>query len=163
MINIQTGQAIALSGGGLKKRSPAKHRRVRKCARLWQLHPESTTAAIDLAISLASVGNKTQAAKIIRPIWRENALDTKTESRILSSLGSVLQNSDHFYRASYLLYRDRANGALRLKRYLNAAQTKLIEARISVIREERKAGAMLKAVPSSMRTDPAIFSPRSSM
>nr|WP_321459826.1 transglycosylase SLT domain-containing protein [uncultured Cohaesibacter sp.] len=121
--------------------------------------PESTTAAIDLAISLASVGNKTQAAKIIRPIWRENALDTKTESRILSSLGSVLQNSDHFYRASYLLYRDRANGALRLKRYLNAAQTKLIEARISVIREERKAGALLKAVPSSMRTDPGyIFS-----
>nr|WP_321456530.1 transglycosylase SLT domain-containing protein [uncultured Cohaesibacter sp.] len=121
--------------------------------------PSSTSAAIELAISQASVGNKAQAAKIIRPIWRENALNTQLESRILKYLGSVLQNSDHFYRASYLLYRERATGALRLKRYLNSAQTKLLEARVAVIRNKRNAGSLLKQVPSSMRKDPGyIFS-----
>ena len=121
--------------------------------------PESTTAAIELAISQAKVGNKAQAAKIIRPIWRESALDSKTESRILSNMRSVLTNEDHFHRASYLLYRDRANGALRLKRYLTDAQMKLVNARVAVIRRARNAGSLLRSVPSSLRKDPGyIFS-----
>ena len=121
--------------------------------------PSSTTAAIELAISQAKVGNNAQASKIIRPIWRESALDAKTESRILSNMGSVLTNTDHFHRANYLLYRERANGALRLKRYLTDAQMKLVNARIAVIRGERNAGSLLKSVPNSLKKDPGfIFS-----
>ncbi len=121
--------------------------------------PGSTTAAIELAISQAMVGNKAQAAKLISPIWREQALSDDTESKIRSSLGSVLTNADHFYRASYLLYRERANGALRLKGYLTDAQMKLVNARVAVIRGDRNAASLLNAVPSSLRNDPGyIFS-----
>ncbi len=121
--------------------------------------PDSTSAAIALAISQAKVGNRAQAAKIIRPIWRESALDAKTESRILSNMRSVLTNEDHFHRASYLLYRERANGALRLKRYLSSAQTKLVNARVAVIRRKHNAGSLLRSVPSSLKKDPSyIFS-----
>ena len=121
--------------------------------------PKSTTAAIELALSQAKVGNKQQAAKIIRPIWREQTLTTKLESRILSGLGSVLRREDHFHRASYLLYRERANGALRLKRHLSSGQKKLVDARVAVIRKQKNAGSKLKAVPSSLRKDPGfVFS-----
>ena len=121
--------------------------------------PASPTAGIEVAISQAMAGNRDQAARIIRPIWRESALDARTESRILSNLGKLLTREDHFHRASYLLYRDRATGAQRLERYLTDGQKKLVEARIAVIREEKNAGAKLKAVPSSLRNDPGyVFS-----
>ncbi|PLW78688.1 transglycosylase SLT domain-containing protein [Cohaesibacter celericrescens] len=121
--------------------------------------PNSTTAAIEVAISHLKAGNKNQATKIIRPIWRDEGLNAKLESRILSNLRSVLTNADHFRRASYLLYRERATAALRLKKYLSSAQYKLVDARVSVIRGQKTAGSKLDSVPSSLRKDPGyIFS-----
>ena len=121
--------------------------------------PKSTSAAIEVAISQMKAGNKKQAAKIIRPIWRDNVLNDGLERRILSNLHSVLTNNDHFHRASYLLYRERANGAVRLKKYLSSAQDKVVDARVAVIRHKRNASSKLKAVPRSMRSDPGyIFS-----
>lgn len=121
--------------------------------------PNSTTAAIEVAISHFKAGNKKQAAKIIVPIWRGERLNAKLESRILSNLRSVFSKADHFHRASYLLYRERANAALRLKKYISSAQFKLVQARVAVIRRQKAAGSKLDAVPSSLRKDPGyIFS-----
>lgn len=121
--------------------------------------PKSTTAGIEVAISHVKSGNKKQAAKIIRPIWRSNKLSSKLEKRILSNLGSVLSRSDHKARADYMLYRERANGALRMKRYLTKGQGALVDARIAVIRRHKSAKSKLNAVPSSLRKDPGyIFS-----
>lgn len=121
--------------------------------------PKSTSAAISLAISQARAGNKKQAARIIRPIWRGRKLNAKIEARILGSLRSVLTRADHMHRASYLLYRERANGALRLKKYLSSGQGKLVDARVAVIRRKKDAGRKLGAVPKSLRKDPGyIFS-----
>ncbi|WP_316859869.1 transglycosylase SLT domain-containing protein [uncultured Cohaesibacter sp.] len=119
--------------------------------------PESTTAAIELAISHMKIGNKKMAAKLISPIWQSNALSSELETRILANLGPVLTNQDHFNRASYLLYRDRATGAARLKRYLSSGQNKVVEARTAVIRRTKDASAKLKAVPSSLQKDPGYI------
>ena len=116
--------------------------------------PKSTRAAIEVAIAHARSGNGKQAAKIIRPIWRATGLTNKQETRILANLGPVLTRDDHFQRASYLLYRDRANGALRLKKYLTSGQGKLIDARVDVVRKKKSAGSKLNAVPSALRGDP---------
>ena len=121
--------------------------------------PKSTKAAIELAISHAKVGNRKMAARIIAPVWRENILSRSLESKILRNLGQVLTNADHFYRASYLLYRERATAAYRLKKYLTAGQYKLVDARAAVARRKKDAGKKLNAVPKSLRKDPGyIFS-----
>ncbi|SNY94149.1 soluble lytic murein transglycosylase [Cohaesibacter sp. ES.047] len=121
--------------------------------------PKSTTAAIEVAISQAMVGNKKQAARIIRPIWRSEKLNAKTERKILSAMRSLLTNNDHFQRASFLLYHERATGANRLNKYLTADQRKYVEARTAVIRQQKSASAKLKAVPKSLRSDPGyVFS-----
>ncbi len=121
--------------------------------------PKSTSASISLAISHARLGRTKSAAKIIRPIWRGQKLSASLEKKIMSSLRGVLSNQDHFHRASYLLYRERAKAAARMKKYLSKGQSKLVDARIAVIRRSKKAGSSLKAVPSSLRKDPGyIFS-----
>ncbi len=121
--------------------------------------PKSTSAAIEVAIAHARAGKAKQAARIIRPIWREEGLSAKLESRILSNLRKVLRREDHFHRASYLLYRERANGAIRLKKLLTSGQKRLVDARVAVIRKKRNAGKKLSAVPRSLRSDPGyIFS-----
>jgi soluble lytic murein transglycosylase len=119
--------------------------------------PKSTSAAIAVAISNAKVGRTKQAGRIIRPIWRGQKLNAKLEKTILANLRSVLTRNDHKARADYLLYRERANGALRMKKYLTAAQGKLVDARVAVIRRHKSAGSKLNAVPSSMRSDPGYF------
>ncbi|WP_319533586.1 transglycosylase SLT domain-containing protein [uncultured Cohaesibacter sp.] len=121
--------------------------------------PESTTAAIEVAISQNMIGNKKQATRIIRPIWRSQKLSAKIESKILSNMRSLLTNDDHFYRASYLLYHERAKGADRLKKYLSKGQGKYVDARSAVVRQERSAKSKLKAVPADLKKDPGyIFS-----
>ncbi|MCV6601262.1 MAG: lytic transglycosylase domain-containing protein [Cohaesibacter sp.] len=121
--------------------------------------PKSTSAGIEVAIAHAKSGNKKQAARIIAPIWRSNKLSATLEKRILSNLGSVLTRADHKARADYLLYRERANGAVRLKRYLTKGQAALVDARIAVIRRSKTAKSKLNAVPASLRKDPGyIFS-----
>lgn len=116
--------------------------------------PLSTTGALLLADAHLKTGDKSKARAIVVNSWRTETLSLGLEKKILSKYGSLLKRADHKARADMLLYDDRANGALRLARYLSRDQRKLMDAWIAVIRKSKKASALLKATPRSQRSDP---------
>jgi len=102
-------------------------------------------------------GNKAKARTLVRQMWHTEQLSAREEKWILEDFKSLLKNADHKRRADMLLYKERANGALRVARYLTKDQRKLVDARIAVIRKSKKAGSLLKAVPRSQRSDPGYY------
>lgn len=118
------------------------------------LTPISSAGMMLLADALLKKGEKTKARAIIADLWRDEILSNSLEKKILTKYGSLLKRADHKARADMLLYNDRANGALRLARYLSRDQRKLMDAWIAVIRKSKKANGLLKAVPRSQRSDP---------
>jgi len=118
------------------------------------LTPLSSSGTMLLADAYLQKGDKAKARALITEMWRSEILSNSLEKRVISKFGSLLKRADHKARAYMLLYNDRANGALRLARYLSRDQRKLMDAWIAVIRKSKKAAALLKAVPRSQRSDP---------
>ena len=98
------------------------------------------------------MGKVKSANRIIAPFWRNDVLDKGgLEKKILSSLGKALNRSDHRYRMHRLFYRDRAKGAGRIGAL--AEQVSLAKARTAVVRRDKNAGKLLKAVAASSKRD----------
>ncbi len=116
--------------------------------------PKSTAGALLLAAAYRDEGKTRQARDVISRLWRTERLSASEERQVLAQFKSLLKREDHRVRAHMLLYDDRARGALRVASYLSSDQRKLINAWIAVIRKNRKANALLKAVPKSQRAQP---------
>ena len=117
--------------------------------------PETTEGAIALTRAYLATGKKKQAAKVIARVWRSNALDKKTESQILKEFSKLLTRADHRRRMNMLLYRDRVTQADRLDDLANAQS--LFKARAAVIRKNKNASALIKAVHPSWHDDPSYL------
>ncbi len=117
--------------------------------------PETTEGAIALTRAYLATGKKKQAAKVIARVWRSNALDKKTESQILKEFPKLLTRADHRRRMNMLLYRDRVTQADRLDDLANAQS--LFKARAAVIRKNKNASALIKAVHPSWHDDPSYL------
>jgi soluble lytic murein transglycosylase len=117
--------------------------------------PETSEGAIALARALVAAGQKQRAARVMATLWRNNALDEKTESLILKEFSGLLARADHKRRMDMLLYRDRVTQADRLDDLANAQS--LFKARAAVIRKSAKASRLLKAVHPSWHNDPGYL------
>lgn len=117
--------------------------------------PETTEGAIALTRAYLATGKKKQAAKVIARVWRSNALDKKAESQILKEFPKLLTRADHRRRMNMLLYRDRVTQADRLDDLANAQS--LFKARAAVIRKNKNASALIKAVHPSWHDDPSYL------
>ncbi|OAP40647.1 lytic transglycosylase [Sinorhizobium glycinis] len=117
--------------------------------------PETAEGAIILARALVTAGKADAAAQHLRAFWLEEALDTDTESKILSEFSSLLAPADHRRRMEMLLYRSRVEQAQRFSE-LGQAQS-LYRAWAAVIRGNGKAAALIKAVDPSWRDNPAYL------
>ncbi|MFK7791725.1 MAG: transglycosylase SLT domain-containing protein [Devosiaceae bacterium] len=96
------------------------------------------------AQALAQAGQTQDARTIVSALWRSDLLEDGLESRLLSTLGSLLSQDDHRHRAQWLLYRDRVTGAERLAQYLTAADRTSIEVRGRAIRDGASARDMVR-------------------
>ncbi len=115
--------------------------------------PETTEGRITLAKAHMAKGNRSQAAKLIRPLWQDETFENEEEAEFRALFGSLLRQKDHRLRAEMLLYRDRARGAERLLSELSSEEQSYIKARIASIRAKGNALSKLKSVPHSMKSD----------
>lgn len=119
--------------------------------------PETTAGRVALAAAYVKDGQQDRAARIARYVWDNFFLDQKTETQVLSQLGSLLTNADHWTRAQHLLMHDRAQGTERLLNLLTPGQRSLALARIAVVRNASDAGALIDKVDPHYRETPLFW------
>ena len=117
--------------------------------------PETPEGSVILSRALVSRGASAQAAKLIRKIWRDEALDKPFEDKILAEFSPLLTPADHKARMDYLLYRDRTAQAKRFGD-LGKAQS-LYKAWAAVNDRSANAGALLANIDAQWRKDPAYL------
>lgn len=115
--------------------------------------PETAEGAIVLSRALIAAGDTPRATNILRSFWQKDALSKDIEDKILAEFGALLSVEDHKSRMEMLLYRDRADQAQRFGD-LGKAQS-LYRAWAAVIRKNKNAGDLIKAVDASWQKDPA--------
>lgn len=117
--------------------------------------PETVEGSVILSRALVARGNSAQAAKLIRKIWRNEALDKPFEDKILAEFSGLLSPADHKARMDYLLYRDRTAQAKRFGD-LGKAQS-LYKAWAAVNDHSAKADGLIAAMDAQWRKDPAYL------
>lgn len=115
--------------------------------------PETAEGAIVLCRALMATGEAARAAEILRLFWHKETLSTDAETKILDEFGALLSAADHKTRMEMLLYRDRAEQAQRFGD-LGKAQS-LYRAWAAVLRKNKNAASLIKAVDASWQKDPA--------
>lgn len=112
--------------------------------------PETLEGVILLARAHAALGQIREARAVLSPFWRTEKLEPSEEARIIKEFGVILQVSDHRARMERMLYAERINSAERVAELAGAED--LAKAWAAVIRGEKKAEALLKAVPAAQRS-----------
>jgi soluble lytic murein transglycosylase len=115
--------------------------------------PETAEGAIALARALVATGDTARAAEILRSFWGKETLSVDLESKVLAEFGTLLTPADHKMRMEMLLYRDRADQAQRFGELAKAQS--LYRAWAAVIRKNKTAATLIKAVDPSWQKDPA--------
>ena len=118
--------------------------------------PESGAGKIADARAASALGRADEAAQIIRPLWRDGAFNSFTESVILRDFGGLLTKSDHKYRADRLFYAGYFGASARAAALAGSDVLALAEARIEADRAPLTP-AVLKAVPEALRDDPGLM------
>ena len=118
--------------------------------------PQSSAGKIADARAASALGRADEAARIIRPLWRDGNLDSFTESVILRDFGGLLTKSDHKYRADRLFYAGYFGASARAAALAGSDVLALAEARIEADRAPLTP-AVLKAVPAALRDDPGLL------
>jgi soluble lytic murein transglycosylase len=117
--------------------------------------PQSSAGKIAAARAASALGRADEAARIIRPLWRDGNLDSFTESVILRDFAGLVTKSDHEYRADRLFYAGSFGASARAAALAGSDVFALAEARIEADRAPLTP-AVLKAVPLALRDDPGL-------
>jgi soluble lytic murein transglycosylase len=112
--------------------------------------PETLEGVLLLARAHTALGEIGQARAVLSPFWRTETLEPRDEVRIIKEFSAVIPASDHRARMERMLYAERVNSAERVASLAGAEE--LAKAWTAVIRGEKKAAALLEAVPAGQRS-----------
>ncbi len=112
--------------------------------------PQTLDGVILLARAHVALGQIEAARGVLSPYWRMSKLEAPEEQRILREFSAILTPADHRWRMDRMLYAERVASATRVAKLAGAEA--LASAWAAVIRNDRKAGDLLKAVPAEMRS-----------
>ncbi|MEQ1943943.1 lytic transglycosylase domain-containing protein [Mesorhizobium sp. VNQ89] len=112
--------------------------------------PQTLDGVILLARAHAALGQMEAAHEAISPFWRTRKLEAPEEARVLAEFGAILTAEDHRWRMERMLYAERIASADRVAKLANAEP--LAKAWSAMIRNDKKAADLLKAVPGEMRS-----------
>ncbi|WP_378943581.1 lytic transglycosylase domain-containing protein [Mesorhizobium sp. ANAO-SY3R2] len=112
--------------------------------------PQTIEGAILLARSQLARGDAKAAHAAINPYWRSEKLEAKQEAAIIKEFGTVLSAADHRFRMEKMLYADRIASAQRVAELADAKP--LADAWAAVLKGDKKAQALLDAVPANLRS-----------
>ncbi len=105
-------------------------------------------------------GDEAKAKRLISEAWRQHDLGPANEKIILARFGKHLTDKDHKARVDRLLLLDRKSkikSVLRTAKHLDEMERKKINARIAVVRRQKKAKTLLAGIPESAKKDDVGF------
>ncbi|WP_406873892.1 lytic transglycosylase domain-containing protein [Aminobacter sp. P9b] len=117
--------------------------------------PQTIEGALLLARAQMALGDTKAARATIGPFWRSEKLEAKQEVAILAEFAALIPAADHRIRMEKMLYADRTSSAARVAELAGAKQ--LVDAWIAVIKGDKKAAALLEAVPAKQRSAGYFF------
>ena len=120
-----------------------------------ETQPQTVEGAILLARAHVAQGNAAAARGVLSPFWRAEKLDAKDESQIIKEFGTLIPAADHRVRMERMLYIERVTSAQRVASLAGAKP--LADAWAAVIRGEKTAAKLLKAVPANQRSAGYLF------
>jgi soluble lytic murein transglycosylase len=112
--------------------------------------PETLEGVFLLARAHAALGQIREARAVLSPFWRTETLEPRDEQRILKEFSAILRDTDHRARMERMLYAERINAAERVASLAGAEE--LAKAWTAVIRGQKNAAGLLKAVPAAQRS-----------
>ena len=118
--------------------------------------PETPAGKLALARVLTDDGKTTEAAALVRAVWREADLNPQLEAKVKTDFNTYLNRADHKFRADRLLYKEQIAAAFRAAALAGPDVLALAKARAAVINEGRS-DKLFAAVPLALRTDPGFL------
>ena len=112
--------------------------------------PETLEGVLLLARAHTALGEIRKARAVLSPFWRTEKLEPRDETRILKEFSAIIPAADHRARMERMLYAERINAAERVASLAGAEE--LAKAWGAVIRGQKNAAALLKAVPAAQRS-----------
>ncbi|MEW9837573.1 lytic transglycosylase domain-containing protein [Mesorhizobium marinum] len=112
--------------------------------------PRTLDGVVLLARANVSLGQTKEAWAVLSPFWRTRKMEAPEEQRIIREFGELLTPEDHRWRMERMLHAERISAAERVAKLAGAEP--LAKAWAAVIRNEKKASELLKAVPKEMRS-----------
>ncbi|MDQ0470779.1 lytic transglycosylase domain-containing protein [Labrys wisconsinensis] len=119
--------------------------------------PQTDEGKVALARVLLKAGDRAGATALIRDAYRNDSLSGGLEGDIIKNFSALLTRADMKYRVDRMIYDGNAVEGLRAAQRAGAEMTALAKARIAVAKKAGNAGALLAAVPASLRSDPAYL------
>ncbi|HTV33231.1 MAG TPA: transglycosylase SLT domain-containing protein [Methylocella sp.] len=118
--------------------------------------PSTPAGKLALARALIEEGKTSEAAELVRAVWREADLNAQIEAKVRADFGIFLDKTDHKYRADRLLYKEEYADAFRAAALAGADVLVLAKARAAVA-SEAASDRLMAAVPASLRNDPGFL------
>lgn len=119
--------------------------------------PRTSLGRAALALARDRQGKHSEALDSARAMWREERLDSLTESRFLASFGAALTAEDHASRVELMLWLGNVPAARRLLPRLESSDRIFHEAWIDLKTGARGAEDRLSVLSASARARPGIL------
>jgi soluble lytic murein transglycosylase len=122
-------------------------------------HHQPTTAKgrYVLARALLSRGDRAGAQALVSYAWRHEDCSADVEKHVLDMFGALLSKEDHRIRMDQRFYDDDTEAGMRAAERLGGKELAIGRAWTAVIKRASNAKALLDAVPSAARGDPAYL------
>lgn len=117
--------------------------------------PQTIEGAVLLARAQMELGDAKAARATLSPYWRNEKLEPQQEAAVIKEFGTLIPQADHRFRMEKMFYADRVNSAQRIADLAGAKA--LADAWAAVIKGDKKAAALLEAVPANQRSAGYFF------
>jgi soluble lytic murein transglycosylase len=115
--------------------------------------PASPAGRLVLARVLMGEGDRVEAEREIRSVWRSEQLSTELEGELLSTFPDVLTRADHQARMDRRIGARDFGAAMRAAQRVGSDQVTIVKACIAAEAKSANGGKLLDAVPADVRND----------
>jgi soluble lytic murein transglycosylase len=118
--------------------------------------PETPAGRLAFARVLTDDGRTSEAAALVRAVWRNADLNPQFEAKVRADFGGYLDRADHKFRADRLLYKGETASAFRAAALAGSDVLALAKARAAAM-AEAASDKLLNKVPVPLRKDPGFL------
>lgn len=119
--------------------------------------PSTGRGKLRLGEALIAKGRQQDGTDWIRRAWIEHPFQPGEEIDILRRHAAILTPEVHRARLERLLWNDNISAAKRAAARVDAQTRKLVEARIELKTNPRRADAVIQGLPAALRSDPGVL------